>query len=341
MKILNLMFSKVNGGVEQVFLNYTTALQQQGNEVISVIHPRAAIRKKCTGKLKTIYSFGRKDFIAVHRLKKLIQTENPSCIITHTKRAAILVNKTATQVPKIAVCHDPQSFPELEEVSDFVIAVTKQMYQELKINSTDKKIVPVPNMIHLAEEIKFRELKQFNIPIIGVSARFSKLKGIDVFIEALAVLKSRNIAFKAHIAGDGKEKKQYVKLISKHDLQHAADLLGWVHDTESFYEGLDIFCHPSLKESFGLVVVESMMHSIPMVLTQVSGPMEIIGDTESAIMVPPSDPVSMADGLQRLIEDRNYAQFIAKNAFDRVQHFSIKSIGPILHEVLLKSCQCR
>ena len=45
MKILNSMFSRVNGGVEQVFLNYTESLAMQGNKVISVIHPWAEIKK--------------------------------------------------------------------------------------------------------------------------------------------------------------------------------------------------------------------------------------------------------------------------------------------------------
>lgn len=335
------MFSKVNGGVEQVFLNYTSALQMQGHQVVSVIHPWAEIKKACPQEhLKTVYSFGRNDFIAVRRLRHLIESEAPSCIITHTKRAALLIKKTQVKVPMIAVCHTPQSFLELESASDAVIAITEHMHQELIHTAQSKnKIFVVPNMIHIPEDLVYQEPKKVDVPVIGVSARFSDLKGIDFFIEALAELKRRKIPFKAKIAGDGKEKEQYIKLIQHHGLQSEVKMLGWVHDKHAFYNSLDVFCHPSLKESFGLVVVESMMHSLPMVLTQISGPLEIIGGTESAVLVPPSDSIGLADGLERIICDSGLAKKIAFNAFQRVQFYSSKSVGPILHEVLTEVCQ--
>lgn len=340
MKIINAMFSRVNGGVEQVFLNYTTALEQMGNQVIPVIHPWADIRKECLNdNLKTVFSFGRNDFIAARRLKQLIESEKPDCIISQTKRAAFLINKTNTKVPKIAVCHTIQSFGELQSASDAIIAITEQMHQEIKKSGlSTKNVYSVPNMIYLPKELRYREPKERDVSVIGASGRLSVHKGIDVFIGALAELKSRNIAFKAKIAGDGKLKKKYLKLIHQYGLQNEITLLGWVRDKHAFYESLDIFCHPSLHESFGLVVVESMMHSLPMVLTQTPGPQEIIADTESALFVPPSDPIGLANGLECVIRDHALAKKLAFNGFQRAQHYSIKNVGPILQKVLDELC---
>ncbi|MBL7481567.1 glycosyltransferase family 4 protein [Legionella bononiensis] len=340
MKIFNAMFSKVNGGVEQVFLNYTKVLESLGNEIIPVIHPWSQIRKACAGdNLRTLFSYGRKDFIAVHRLRQLILKEQPDCIIMHTKRAAILFEKTETKVPKIAVCHTIESYDELAKVSDAVIAITEHMYQDIMSQGeSTKKIYTVPNMISIPEDLSYKEPKSTVIPVIGASARFSDLKGLDVFIDALALLKRNGISFKALIAGDGKQKKQYIKQINQHSLQNEVTLLGWIDDKQAFYESLDIFCHPSLKESFGLVVVESMMHSLPMVLTQISGPLEIVGDTECAVMVPPSDPVSLANGLERLIKDSGLAKRLSYNGFLRANTYSSRTIGPILNRVVNEVC---
>lgn len=334
------MFSRINGGVEQVFLNYTQALETQGHEVISVIHPWAEIKKRCSKKkLRTVFSIGRNDFIAVRRLRQLIETEQPSCIISHTKRAALLVEKTRTHIPKIAVCHTPQSFSELELVADAIIAITENMHLEIsKSRQTGNKVFTVPNMIDIPEDLFYVEPEAVDVPVIGVSARFSNLKGIDVFIEALAILHERHVPFQAKIAGNGKEKKQYRKLIHKYGLQNKVIMLGWIEDKEAFYKSLDVFCHPSLKESFGLVVVESMMHSIPMVLTEISGPVEIIGGTDSAIMVSPSDSMSLANGLELIIRDRNRAKEISFNAFDRVKYYSSRNVGPMLSSVLNEVC---
>lgn len=330
------MFSTVNGGVEQVFLTYNQALEDQGNTVIPVIHPWAQIRKNCSKKLrKTIFSYGRNDFIAACRLRKLLEKENPSCVITHTKRDARLFNKTGTTVPKIAVCHTVESFDELASISDAVIVITEHMFHEVSQKGlAGKRVFTVPNMIHFPANLNYREPQRSNLPVIGACARFSDLKGLDVFINALALLKRKGVLFKGKIAGDGKLKKQYLGLIKQHGLQHDVTLLGWVNDKQTFYESLDVFCHPTLKESFGLVVVESMMNSVPMVLSQVSGPLEIIGKSECAILVPPSDPERLASGLERLIGDLNLARKLSRTGYERAKDYSSQSIGPLLNQAV-------
>lgn len=334
------MFSKVNGGVEQVFLNYTRALELQKREVVSVIHPWAEIRKDCSNfNLRTLYSYGRKDFIAVRRLRNLIEKEKPSCIITHTRRAAYLLKQTQTSVPKIGVCHTIELYDQLELLSDAVIAITEHMHQDIiRTKKTSKKIYTVPNMVHRQNPLHYKEPRKGEIPVIGASARFSDLKGLDIFIKALEILKQKGIAFRAKIAGDGKQKKQYLQLINQLGLNDDITLLGWVDDTDSFYESLDVFCHPSLKESFGMVVVESMMHSLPMVLTKISGPEEIVGDSESAIMVPPSDPIALAEGLKRVIEDNELAKQLSFNGYQRSLNYTSQYVAPILDGVVKEIC---
>lgn len=102
MKIFNAMFSKVNGGLEQVFLNYIPALSSQGNQVIPIIHPKAEIKNSCPkDHLITVHNFNQHDFFAIHRLKKLIQIHQPDCIITHSYRAAYLFKKTRPKFPRL------------------------------------------------------------------------------------------------------------------------------------------------------------------------------------------------------------------------------------------------
>lgn len=336
MKIFNAMFSTDNGGVEQIFLNYTLALQMQGHEVVSLIHPWAEIRKLCSKKhTKTLFSWGSNDAIAAKRLQYLLKSQKPDCIITHTKRAAFLFKKTKTTIPIVGVCHSSQLYPDLEKNSDAVIVVAQSMISEIKTAHTcEKKIYIVPNMIQMPKQAAFQKPATTNIPVIGVSARFSKLKGIDIFIEALAELKKKNLLFKALIAGDGKQKKQYLKQIKHHSLENEISLLGWIENKNLFYNQLDIFCHPSLKESFGLVVVESMMHSLPLVITNTAGPLEIVGDSECALIVPAGDVIGLAAALEQLIKDKVLAKQLAQKGFQRSQQYSIDYVAPKLNQVI-------
>jgi glycosyltransferase involved in cell wall biosynthesis len=338
MKVVNAMFSKVNGGLEQVFLNYIPALALQGNQVIPIIHPRAEIRSSCPKEhLRTVHNFNQYDFFAIYKLRKLIQQEQPHCIITHSYRAAYLFKKTRTRVPKIAVCHVQGHY---NFGSDAIIAITEPMRQDI-INAgiPSHKVFTVPNMIPLPHHIEYQEAKLREVPVIGVCARFVSMKGIDVFLASLVELKQRKIPFKAEIAGDGPEKDRYLKLIDEYQLASQVKLLGWVANRESFYKNLDIFCLPSRKEAFGLVILESMMHSLPSVITDLPGPREIIAHSDSALFVPSEDPITMANGLERLIKDKALTKKLSINAFKRVQEYSITSVGPLLHEVLEQVCR--
>lgn len=338
MKIINAMFSKVNGGLEQVFLNYTPALTHLGNKVISIIHPKAEIKNQCPkDNLILVHNYNQYDPFAIMHLRQILATEKPDCIITHSYRAAYLFNKTKTKIPKIAVCHVRSHY---QFGSDAIIALTESMRQEIiKAGQPKDRIYVVPNMINIPEDYHFRHPSENEIPTIGVCARMVEIKGIDVFIEALAELKQRHIPFKAKIAGDGKEKSRYIHLIHHHGLEKDITLLGWVDNTQEFYQNIDIFCLPSRQETFGMVILEAMLHSLPMVLTDVSGPQEIVGHSESAILVPPNDPLKMADALEQIIYDKRLAKELAMNAFNRVHYYSSKSIGPILQDTLREICR--
>lgn len=338
MKIFNAMFSKVNGGLEQVFLNYNRMLAEQGHEVIPIIHPDAQIRPQCDApNLKLVHNFNQYDPLAILRLRRLVVKEKPDCIITHSYRASYLFQKTFTRVPKIAVCHTNSHF---DFGSDALIALTPEMKQSMVDSGwSPSRVFVVPNMISIPEDLTYREPRDTPPPIIGACARMVHIKGLDVFIDALAELKRRGVPFKARIAGDGKERVNYIQRIQERHLTQDIELLGWVDDTAGFYDSIDIFCLPSREETFGMVVLEGMLHSLPMVLTDLTGPQNIIGETSSALMVPPEDPITLADALQKLITDKTLAQTLSKKAFERVQAFSNPRIAPILDHALQKCMQ--
>lgn len=331
------MFSKVNGGLEQVFLNYIPSLTRLGNQVIPVIHPEAEIIDSCPKEhLKTIHNFNQYDLWAIHRLRQLIKKEQPDCIITHSYRAAYLFNKTKTKVPKIAVCHVQGHY---NFGSDAIIAITDQMRRDIiQSGVPSHRVVTVPNMVSIPKERRHKELKQNDPPVIGVCARLVSMKGIDVFLAALGILKNKGVLFKAKIAGDGPERPLYTSLIQEYGLENQVTLLGWVDDRDAFYKKLDIFCLPSRKEAFGLVILESMTHALPMVLSDLPGPREIIANSNSALFVPSEDAGSLANSLERLINDKQLAQSLSEKAFERVQYYSFEQVGPRLHQALQDIC---
>lgn len=338
MKIINAMFSKDTGGLEQAFLNYIPALKSSGNKVISVIHPKAKIRPYCPKEdLVFVSNFNQYDYLAVHKLKKLIDKEQPDCIITHSYRAAYLFNKTRTKVPKIAVCHVDAHY---QFGTDAIIALTESMRAKIILSGIPAHTVfTVPNMIQIPENLAYKERGPKDKPVIGICARFVREKGIDVFIEALKILKNQKIPFKVQIAGDGIEKVFYLNLIKQYQLEADVHFLGWLNDVHAFYENIDIFCLPSREETFGLVLLEAMQHSLPLVITDLPGPRALIGEHQSARIVPANQPEALATELAELITNYALANQLAKNSYAQVFHYSTEKIGIILNDALEKICK--
>ena len=71
------------------------------------------------------------------------------------------------------------------------------------------------------------------------------------------------------------------------------------------YADADIFCFPSHfdSETFGVVLLEAMEFSLPVVTTRWRGIPSVVAEDETALLVPIKDGVALADALQRLLED--------------------------------------
>ena len=65
----------------------------------------------------------------------------------------------------------------------------------------------------------------------------------------------------------------------------------------------DIFAFPTYNETFGLVLVEAMQFSLPVVSTFEGGIPDVVEDGETGFLVPQNDAVALAEKLELLIKD--------------------------------------
>ena len=87
---------------------------------------------------------------------------------------------------------------------------------------------------------------------------------------------------------------------------------------------LDIVAVPSIREGFGLALVEAMAAGKPVVASAAGGMVELASDGETALMVPPGDSVSLAHAINRFIDDDALRMKIAENARKHSGLFSIQ-----------------
>ncbi len=341
MKIANVMISRVNGGIEYMFLHYNTALSLSGNQIMSVIDRKCQLKPA----IKTPYieiNFNKYNPLLIFKLYFALKNFEPDIIIVHQKKAIPLFKIVARLLGAkiVGVAHNPK-VKRLEKC-DAVISITYNQKEKMIAKGLEQsKIFAVPNMV---ESPKNSILYQpFHQPVvIGTMGRFDPAKGFGEFIKALSVLKQNNIAFKALIGGKNnstynEEEERIFQLVKDLDLQNEVEFCGWVSDKAKFFNSIDIFVFPSLEEAFGIVLLEAALAKKPIVSSTADGPKEVFANTNAAFMFEKGNTQMLAEKLQELIKKPDYARKLADNAYNLImEKYTINAGAKLLNAVLQK-----
>jgi glycosyltransferase involved in cell wall biosynthesis len=326
MKILNVSFTTRLGGLEQTFLDYNNVLKLHSHEVRSVIHTGSKIILPKDDIIYRIWSFSKYDPLALFVLKTLVREVLPDLIITHGNRAHYMMQRVAGRASVIGVAHG-YGFDHIKNC-DYIISVSQHIMQSIiDIGYSEDRILHIPNMVKIPENLQFIEPKFKEVPVIGMIARFEKIKGIDIFVKAMDLLKQKKIPFKAVIAGDGVERNNIKTLIKELNLEDDIEILGWVEDKAKFYNNVDILCIPSLEESFGIVILEAFMYSKPTIVSALPGPLEIVTPNQDAITFQVGNITELAEKIVYLLSNPELVQTMAEKGFNRVKSYSIEPVG--------------
>jgi len=96
------------------------------------------------------------------------------------------------------------------------------------------------------------------VKTIGCLCVFSYRKGVDLLIEAFAQLLQEGRDLKLLLAGHGGDAPKFYALAHKLGVCDRIEWTGWVTNTQSFFDRIDLFCLPTREEPFGIVITEAM-----------------------------------------------------------------------------------
>ena len=132
-----------------------------------------------------------------------------------------------------------------------------------------------------------KNLNKNKVLHIGIAGRHESYKGFPLVIHAVNELKRRKIPFKLFVAGEGKKLNDLKKLVNILDIEDCVEFMGFVYNMNEFYSQIDLFICPSLREPFGLVVIEALAHGCPVIIAGVDGLPETLQGTDSGIIIKP------------------------------------------------------
>lgn len=141
--------------------------------------------------------------------------------------------------------------------------------------------------------------------ILAVAKLYPRKK-MSVLIEALGVVVRSFPGVVLDVVGGGVDFKTLQKLVLRLNLGSWVTLHGDLDDRgriAALYKNCDIFCHPSVQETFGNVLLEAMASGKPIVAARAASIPEIICDGVNGLLFAPDDVLDLANKLLLLLRD--------------------------------------
>lgn len=157
--------------------------------------------------------------------------------------------------------------------------------------------------------------------IIGCVSRLTREKGQEDLIRAMATLVKKHTDIELWIVGKGPDEEYFKTIVVDAGLQKWVHFKGFMHNINDVYKQLDIAVFPSTweLEGFGLVLIEAMAYSVPVVASRVGPVSEVIGN--AAVGYEPGNISQLYKELSRLISNSKLRASIGAQGRQRVQSF--------------------
>ena len=171
-----------------------------------------------------------------------------------------------------------------------------------------------------------------DVPLVTVVSRVTRLKGLEQFITAAAILTDRHPRVRFLVAGepapgDDLYLASLKRLAARLGLGDRLVFAGLRQDVPSLLAASTAAVMPSLNEALSNALLESMAAGLPTVATRVGGTAEALTDGATGLLVPPDDALALAAALGRLLDDPVMAAGLGRAARVTIeQRFSLAAM---------------
>ena len=217
--------------------------------------------------------------------------------------------------------------------SDRVLCVSNQVaaFNQETIGIPKEKIEVIPNGVPLEEFSRLpsrAEVRErFGIPVsglaIGTVGRAEPAKGLDLLLDAYAILSEKFPEAYLVIAGNGRELESLKSQAAESGIRGRVYFLGDQDDIPGVLAAMDLFVLPSRFEGLPNALLEAMAASLPVVATDAGGVGDAVVDGETGILVPPGDSQSLEEAICRLLLDADARRRMGLAGRQRAKEFDI------------------
>ena len=324
MKLLFVITSLENGGAERVCASLANYFSKE-NEV-EILYFSGEIFYEISPKVK-LNKFSRNSRIPRLAAKLLAirkRAKDADCVISFMDSTNILsIIATAFLGRKLIISeHSAHDFVGLKWrvlrriFYPFASALTVLSKSDFNYYSfvKNKAIIYNPSIF----KPSFGGQKEKLIIFVG---RLEHVKGCDIFLRALALLKLDD--FKLLVLGDGSQKKSLQSLSEKLGLKNL-EFLGSVSDIQNYYKKAKIIVSSSRFEGLGNALIESAFFDCIRVATPTAGALELLEDGKNGFISSDFSEQALAKAILKAL---NADESVLENTRAESEKFSLENIA--------------
>ena len=180
-----------------------------------------------------------------------------------------------------------------------------------------------------------------DVPLVGYLGRIKRYKSVDHLIKAFAIVKRTLPDAKLIIIGDGDNLQDLKKLAKKLHLGESVEFKGFVdkEDKVKTLQKCHVVVNPSVKEGWGLTIIESNACGAPAVAADVPGLRDSVKDGKTGLLYPYGDIERCAEHIMRFLTDEPFRTEITKNAVAWAARFNWDNAAETTLEQIAKTIE--
>jgi len=207
------------------------------------------------------------------------------------------------------------------------------------LGADSKRVVHVPNGV---DPSMFKAGSHTKEPrTVLYAGRLVPSKRVDLIIEALATVREVYPDARLNIIGDGPELPPLKSLAEKLGLAGNVLFLGTLPTYQKVADRMmasTMFVMPSIREGFGMVVLEAMAASTPVIIvrSKMNAALELVDHESTGLIVEPGNHDAIAEAMIRLLSDDKLYQRLARNGRSLAESLTWDTTASALERVYMR-----
>jgi len=326
-----------SGGAEQVTLEHARAWQRAGHDVDWLAMRYSGSKREENISGIRIIRMGNDMTVILLAMFHYIFSGKRYDLIIDEIHGLPFFTPLYVRKPKIAFIHEVAGeiwdymyyFP-INKIGRFIESSYFYLYKNIRFwtdaESTIDELVQFgikrKNCIALPCPTSMQSVKnlpvKLRIPTFIFVSRLVKMKGVEDVIDAFVIIRSKLANAQLFIVGGGDDAYLFMlqEKVKSLGIERSVIFYGKVTENKKIQllRESHILLHASVKEGWGLVVIEAASQATPSVVYNVAGLRDSVKDHHTGIVVNTNSPAALAEESIALVQDKKRYQRYQQNA---------------------------